>query len=322
MTRRPEADELRRLLRDHAGLDFTTLVPADRGESQTVFRATDRVGAVSIIKILPGGGADAVNRLRKLETTVSRLRDRRYPVPRMHAIGQLPGLVYWAQERMSGDPLDPGPGAPDFKAVARFLPEVIRLNDAQVGLGTGDVREWPALIRRTLTSGGDGYCLHRTLDDNPGTRELLAAVRRAGDRFGADIPPGNDFVHYDFTPANLLSDSTVITGVIDVNPPLLAGERAFDLATMLFYCYDHHEFRSVLLPRLLELVTPGVACAYLGHIVLRQADWSLRHHPGSPATHRYLRLARLVVGDFARISGRALLNEDLTVSLLGSRTWL
>lgn len=186
-------------------------------------------------------------------------------------------------------------------------------------MGTGDVREWPALIRRTLASGGDGYCVHDTLEGNPRTRELLAAVRRVGERFGADIPPGNDFVHYDFTPANLLSNGTVITGVIDVNPPLLAGDRAFDLATMLFYCYDHDEVRGVLLRRLLELATPGVASAYLGHMVLRQADWSLRYHPRSPTTHRYLRLARLVVGDFARISGRALLNEGLTISLLGSK---
>jgi len=37
----------------------------------------------------------------------------------------------------------------------------------------------------------------------------------------------------------LLSDGTGITGVIDVNPPVLAGNRAFDLATMLFYCCDY-----------------------------------------------------------------------------------
>jgi hypothetical protein len=27
--------------------------------------------------------------------------------------------------------------------------------------------------------------------------------------------------------------------VIDINPPVLAGDRAFDLATPLFSCYDH-----------------------------------------------------------------------------------
>jgi hypothetical protein len=38
---------------------------------------------------------------------------------------------------------------------------------------------------------------------------------------------------------NLLTDGTAITGVIDINPPVLAGDCAFDLVTLLFYSYDH-----------------------------------------------------------------------------------
>ena len=34
---------------------------------------------------------------------------------------------------------------------------------------------------------------------------------------------------------------------IDVNPPVLAGDRAFDLATLLFYCYDHDGVRERLM---------------------------------------------------------------------------
>jgi hypothetical protein len=32
-------------------------------------------------------------------------------------------------------------------------------------------------------------------------------------------------------------------------------------------------------------------------MVLRQLDWSLRHHPAAPATQRHLGLARLVTAD-------------------------
>jgi hypothetical protein len=32
-------------------------------------------------------------------------------------------------------------------------------------------------------------------------------------------------------------------------------------------------------------------------MVLRQVDWSLRHHPGTPDTAHHLRLARLVAAD-------------------------
>jgi len=46
----------------------------------------------------------------------------------------------------------------------------------------------------------------------------------------------------------LLSDGTGITGVIDVNPPVLAGDRAFDLATMLFYFYECSSERTVAFP--------------------------------------------------------------------------
>ena len=111
------------------------------------------------------------------------------------------------------------------------------------------------------------------------------------------MPAGRDFVHHDFTPANLLSDGTGITGVIDVNPPVLAGDRAFDLATLLFYCYDHDGVRERLRARLLELADPPAARAYLAHMVLRQVDWSLRYYPGAAATRRHLRLAHLVIAD-------------------------
>ena len=284
--------EVSRVLREQAGLDIVTLRPASGGESGTVFWAVGQGGSVRVIKVLPEAPGMA-GRLRALPTVVARLRDRGYPAPRIHAVGQVPGLVFWVQERLPGAALDPGPGP---VAVARLLPELIRLNDAQAGLGTGP-GGWPGLLTGTMTTGGDGYCVHSTLQARPDTRELLAAVRRIGERCGPAVPAGRDFVHYDFTPANLLSDGTSITGVIDVNPPVLAGDRAFDLATLLFSCYDHDGIRDRLRARLLELASPATARAYLAHLVLRQVDWSLRFHPDAPATRRHLRLARLVIAD-------------------------
>jgi Ser/Thr protein kinase RdoA (MazF antagonist) len=303
-SQRPLADDLRRALRHHAGLDFTTLAPTDGGESGNVFRASGRSGAVSIVKVLPGTGPETAGSLRVLGETVSALRERGYPAPRLLATGEVPGYSFWVQELLHGAPLDRAGGAPDLAALARLLPELIRLNDAQAGLDPGSGRHrWPELIRRTLTTGADGYCVHETLAASPGTRHLLDAVRRTGDRHGADVPAGGDFVHYDFTPANILSDGSSITGVIDINAPVIAGDRAFDLAVPLFYCYDHDNLRAALWRRLLDLAAPGVACAYLAHIVLRQADWSLRFHPGEPTTRRHLRLAEMAVADIGEIAG-------------------
>ena len=111
-------DELRRALREQAGLDIVTLQPASGGESGTVWWATDRDGSVTVVKVMTEAAPDTADRLRALPAVVARLRDRGYPAPRIHAIGQLPGLVFWVQERLPGTALDPGPGP---EAVARLV---------------------------------------------------------------------------------------------------------------------------------------------------------------------------------------------------------
>ena len=282
--------ELRRVLREHAGLDVVA-VRAAGGESRGAFWVTDRAGTVSVLKIMPDAPPEVAGQLHALNTTLTRLRDRGYPVPRLVVIGQAPGLVFWVQQRMPGRPLE-GRGS----VVARLLPDLLRLNDAQAGLGTGP-SAWRSLITRTLTVGGDGYCVHSTLAGSPETCDLLAELRRLADRCCPAIPDGEDFVHYDFTPANLLCDGNAITGVIDINPLTLAGDRAFDLATMLFYYYDRDEIRGPLRGRLLDLAGSRAAAAYLAHMVLRQVDWSLRYHPAAIATQRHLRLARAIIAD-------------------------
>jgi Ser/Thr protein kinase RdoA (MazF antagonist) len=288
--------ELRRILREQAGLDLVTVIPVGGGESRNAFWVTDRAGAVSVLKIMPDAPPAAASQVRALDAVLARLRDRGYPAPRLDAVGHVSGLVYWVQQRLPGSPLGRGPAGPYRAALARPLPELLALNDAQAGLGTGP-RRWRSLLTQTLTSGGDGYCLHSTLQASPSARDLLPVLRRIGDRCGPAIPDGQDFVHYDFTPANLLSDGAAITGVIDINPPVLAGDRAFDLATLLFYHYDHDDIRDVLRARLLNMAAPETACAYLAHMVLRQVDWSLRHHPRAAATRRHLRLARAITAD-------------------------
>jgi Ser/Thr protein kinase RdoA (MazF antagonist) len=292
------ADALRQVLRQQAGLDVVALKAIGAGESRSAFWLTDRSGTVSVLKILPDAPPEAAGQLRALDAVLSQLRDRGYPAPRFLIIDHVPGLVFWVQARLPGSAIDAGRPEPDHALLARLLPDLLRLNDAQAGLGAGP-QGWRDLITRTLTTGADGYCLHSTLQASPHARDLLPMLRRIGDVCGEAIPPGEDFVHYDFAPANLLYDGTAITGVIDINPPLLAGDRAFDLATLLFYHYDHDEIRDRLRARLLDLATPQTARAYLAHMVLRQVDWSLRHHPAAAATRRHLRLARLITPDIA-----------------------
>jgi hypothetical protein len=286
--RAPRPGELRRMLREQAGLDLAALVPADGGESASTFLATGRDGTVSVLKISPGATGDSVALLREL---VARLRRRGYPAAPLLTSGQVAGMTFWLQEPLPGTVLGRVPGW--------LVPEVLRLNDAQAGLGDGTC-PLPELIAATLTAGGDGYCVHATLEARPDTRDLLAVVRQTADRCLTAIPGRGDFVHYDFTLANLLTSGAGISGVIDINPPALTGDRAFDLATMLFYLYDRESSRERLRARALELTDRRALDAYLAHMVLRQADWSLRHHPGTHTTAHHLRLARLVAADLAQ----------------------
>jgi Ser/Thr protein kinase RdoA (MazF antagonist) len=101
------------------------------------------------------------------------------------------------------------------------LPGLVRLNEAQAGLGDG-TNDWPALLIRTLTEGEDGNRVHATLAARPDTSEMLRVVREIGASCGPAIPPCTDYMHYDFTPANLLTDGATITGVVDINAPVLA----------------------------------------------------------------------------------------------------
>jgi hypothetical protein len=280
--------ELRRVLGEQAGLDLAALIPADGGESASTFLATGHDGTVSVLKISPDATAECAARLGEQAV---RLRRRGYPAARLLASGQVAGMTFWLQERLPGTVLGRAPGW--------LLPEVLRLNDAQAGLGDGTHR-LSGLLAATLTVGGNGYCVHVTLEARPDTRDLLTAVRRTADRCLAAIPERGDFVHYDFTLSNLLTSGAGISGVIDINPPALTGDRAFDLATMLFYLYDRTPIRERLQARALQLTSRRALDAYLAHMMLRQVDWSLRHHPGTRATAHHLHLARLVAADLAQ----------------------
>ncbi len=121
-----------RVLGEHAGLDVVTVRSASGGESRSTFWVTERTGTVSVLKILPDAPPETAGRLHALDAALGLLRDRGYPAPRLTATGQVPGLAFWVQQRMPGRVLS------DYGSlVARLLPDLLRLNDAQAGLGTG-----------------------------------------------------------------------------------------------------------------------------------------------------------------------------------------
>jgi aminoglycoside phosphotransferase (APT) family kinase protein len=87
----------------------------------------------------------------------------------------------------------------------------------------------------------------------------------------------NDVVHGDFQHANILVHDHQITGVIDWDAAH-AGDAVFDIATLLFYSYDDRTVREQLWKSALERASFELLSVYLAHLILRQVDWSLRHH--------------------------------------------
>ncbi|MGH3070115.1 MAG: hypothetical protein ACRDMI_16240, partial [Streptosporangiaceae bacterium] len=139
--------ELGRAVREQAGLDVVSVVPAG-GQSGAAFWLNERDGAAWLLKVTPAPVSD----LQALDAMTARLRARGYPAPRLRATGQLggPGLdspvpgstvpgsrvpgsrvpgsrAFWIQERLPGRDLSLAGGDPDYVLLSRLLPVLFRL---------------------------------------------------------------------------------------------------------------------------------------------------------------------------------------------------
>jgi fructosamine-3-kinase len=206
-----------------------------------------------------------------------RLRSVGYPTPHYLAVGVVRDTWYIVQTVMRGAPIG-------NRVSLVLLPQILHLNDLQ--RGQGDSRdENPERITRGVMEGFAGYCVIdtlRTYSDRSAamlTRLQCIVAANAG-----ECPRRNDVVHWDFHTNNVLMENDGITGVIDWEGSY-TGDRAFDLATMLFYTWNFADFRDALLQAILERTTRQAVAVYLAHMIVRQLDWSMRHHPREAVDH-------------------------------------
>lgn len=271
------------------------------GETGTAHLVQDRDGREWVLK-WAAAGPGAEGDLARLVRLVEALRADGYPAPEHLVTGVTGPVAYWVQSRMPGSPVQPegGAEAPSDEVLDRLVPELLGLVDRHAGRGDLADPPWPAWLLRTLDVGGDGYCLHSTMEQTPATARMLARIRHiAGVCRDAPVAR-HDIVHFDFSYANVLTDGATVTGVVDWNVPFpgaLQGDRAFDIATLLFYAYDRPRTRDRLWAALLDRCTSPAAALFLAHLTLRQVEWSTRHHPATPTHHRFLTLAEAVLDD-------------------------
>lgn len=192
-----------------------------------------------------------------------RLRALGYPAPRYLIVAE----TYSVQEEL--------PGAPLGGWEAPLPPRLLELNELQAGQAVDDDRTWPATLVESVTVGFEEFMILETLErHSPEGRELLELCRDAVERNAETLTVTDDVVHMDFTADNVLVSDGVVTGVIDWGG-VRSGDRAFDLATWLYYsprtCGDLWEL-------LVDRVGARGLSVYLAHLAIRQAEWSVRLH--------------------------------------------
>ena len=179
---------------------------------------------------------------------------------------------------------------------ARYSARVLALNEMQTGAGASLSGDWPARLVESVLKGFQEWCVLDTLRTySAETAAMLSQAQdhaRAAEGLRFEL---RDAVHFDFNPQNILVESGEVTAVIDWEG-CRAGDRAFDLATLLFYSYDQPETRVRLWERMREIAVARASALYLSHMIVRQVDWSIRRHP-APAAEQYLGIARHILRD-------------------------
>jgi aminoglycoside phosphotransferase len=269
------------------GVDYRLLSPFAAGENRATFAVS--AGETALVLKL-----DYVGRLadhQRAAGVCDWLAARGYPAPRTLAAGVASGHAYTLRAQLPGVSMSPD----DASQVSALIAlNALQAGGAQAaGLPAGD---WPAPAADPVLHGGQGYCLHETMRQSPETSRLLDDLQARARRGQGAVATTDDIVHFDFNPANLLVDAGRLTGVIDWEG-VRAGDRAFDLATLLFYLYDAPGAAGLLWSELAALRPAPAVGAYLAHIVLRQVEWSLRLHEAA-LSRRYLDRAHRLLRDF------------------------
>jgi aminoglycoside phosphotransferase (APT) family kinase protein len=273
----------------------------DGGESGAAAVAIDEGGRRWVVKWQDDQDGAVLSRQRRLGVLTERLRERDYPVPRVRLIERVDGWAVVIREHLRGRPFLQELARPvDEVALGALLPDLLRLNGFQAGLAADEPGDWVSYVVSTVLDGRSGWCEVATLRNHSETTAALLGTVQSFARGHAHIEAATgDVVHGDFQFANILVEDARISGVVDWWAPeggALAGDRAFDLATLAFYAWET-SMRQRLLAAAYETTSAAAVALYLGHLIVRQVEWSIRHGHPQPVVERYLRVAADITKD-------------------------
>jgi Ser/Thr protein kinase RdoA (MazF antagonist) len=198
-----------------------------------------------------------------------------WPVPGQRTVA-CQGYVYVLQDFMSGTPIE----VLGHSVVDRLL----ELHAGRLGIARAqDPSHWPGDLIKTLTVGGDSYCLHESLrTHNARTASLITRIEEFGDAIRPDDLPGNDLVHWDLHPGNVLQEKGALSAIVDTDFALV-GDAAFDLvmlavASLAVRC--DRGVRSRLFTAAFDDLGDVRRLTYLAHLFIRLLDWPIRRGSG------------------------------------------
>jgi len=210
-------------------------------------------------------------RRRGHELTQRLFHEAGWPVPHQRLL-DTSRCLYILQEFM--------PGMSPRRLSHARVTELADIHERRRNLAvTDDTNAWGVGVIQTLTTGGNGYCLHESLRRyTPRTAALVARI----EMFGRSLTPselqGNDIVHWDLHPGNLLVRGDDRTGVIDTDF-VTRGDASFDLVTLAL-ASSEIECDTTVSERLwkwVERTTDEMRRqTYLAHLFVRFLDWPIR----------------------------------------------
>jgi hypothetical protein len=278
---RLNAEVLAQALFAQTGIRFTVDGPCAGGEVGAAYvRWPD--GHRGVLKRRPNF---TVAELRSGPLAVpDRLRELGYPAPATELVVQVGHAVVTVQELLPGKTID--------RLDVPLLDRVIDVHRIQAN-ALRDREDVPA-YQLYLREDGPGFCLHEPLRRfSPRTADLERRILRQGSDYPQHLL-GDDAVHGDFHPGNILTADGEITGVIDWDGAG-RGDHRFDLVVLRFGLHPRpdrsagldHADRAVVerLDTMLDALPEAVLRPAWAHMSLRMTDWAIRHFPPTEVDH-------------------------------------
>jgi hypothetical protein len=204
---------------------------------------------------------------------VDRARAAGVPTARHELVAHVDGVRVIVQSRL--------PGRPPTSVTASLVAQMISMTDRLTGLLAGEPDPRPVPLH--LVTDGPGFCLHAPMASyDARTARLLDWVHEVGAAGSTMV--GDDLVHLDFQPGNILVTGDRISGVVDWDGAT-RGDRHLDLTTLRFYLAGQAPHLAGPVDERLADISPHRRAAYWAHLSLRQVDWSIRHHDAAAVTH-------------------------------------